>query len=140
MYIYHLRISLFLLTGNDYSSLLPKPWRTMLKTPGGGARRRPSPAPPEGLPMGMAKFPCHHYYSPSLASFKEANELCESLKFNIVRQHTKFASEMSCLPCLTASKHEKSRIPSCDEICSPAGLRTHDNNKHATHTGSFLYI
>ena len=48
-------------------------------------------------------------------SFKEADELCESLQFNIVRQHTKFASEMLFRPCLTASKHEISRNLSYDE-------------------------
>ena len=89
--------------------------------------------------------PCHTYLcflnDPNLpgtiitlrasASLRKQRSSVSHFRIQIVRQHTKIASEMSPGPCLTASKHEKSRNPSSDKTCSPAGLRTQHFNEHA---------
>ena len=56
----------------------------------------------------------------------------------IVRQHNEIASETSIWGEQTVSKHEKSWNLSWDEIYSAVMLCTHDNNKHADDTASFL--
>ena len=58
-----------------------------------------------------------------------------------MRQHTKFASEMSFWPCLTASKHEISRNLSYDETLVHLNLSHMDflDDPAATH-GSRLII
>ena len=64
--------------------------------------------------------------------------LYESLTMSIVRQHSEIASETSIWGELTVSKHEKSWNLAWEEIYPAVMLCTHDNNKHADHTASFL--
>ena len=65
------------------------------------------------------------------ASLRKQRSSVSHFRIQIVRQHTKIASERSSGLCLTASKHEKSRNPSSDKTCSAAGLRTQHFNEHA---------
>ena len=65
------------------------------------------------------------------ASLRKQRSSVSHFRIQIVRQHTKIASERSSGLCLTASKHEKSRNPSSDKSCSAAGLRTQHFNENA---------
>ena len=52
----------------------------------------------------------------------------------IARQRGPMGSGTSIWPCLTAYNHEIHEILSRDEVCPPAGLRAHDNNRHGACT------
>ena len=64
-------------------------------------------------------------------SLRKQRSSVSHFRIQIMRQHTKIASERSSGLCLTASKHEKSRNPSSGNTCSSAGLRTQHFNEHA---------
>ena len=65
------------------------------------------------------------------ASLRKQRSSVSHFRIQIVRQHTKIASEMPFGLCLTASKYENSRNPSADKSCSAAGLRAQHFNEHA---------
>ena len=89
--------------------------------------------------------PCHIYLcflnDPNLpgtiitlrasASLRKQRSSVSHFRIQIVRQHKTNAYEMSSGPCPTASKHDKSRNPSSEKSCPPAGLRTQHFNEHA---------
>ena len=74
----------------------------------------------------------------ALASKRKQNSSASHVIFNIARQRGPLGSDMAIWACLTASNHEIRQYSSCGEIFPPVDLCTHDNNRHAGHTGYLL--